>query len=389
MRSFISQYGRLIIGRGGSALLQAATLVALARLSSIKDFGIYATGVALGAICIGVFGAGLPTLVLRTEARDSTGLAGSALMIGALGAGATGGVVAVVLALIVPAAPGSIITAAAIFAASELWLNLVQNVLLGTQQEKLATWIIVLRRAVPLAVLLLAASVSWSSYEGFFLGSILISLGSLLAVWRFRRRVTTLRNLWTLARHFWLANIASMFQQLDVIFIRQGIGNGPAAAYAAAFRLASPIHIVTTAITAKLVPALAAEDDMAHRTVRQRKYMLTGVAYSVLVLVASPAAGIIGPVLLGAQYEEYHWVFVLTLVNSAFSVLNQIQAAILYAYGRARVVARATIISVVLGLALVVVGAAIGSLIIAVAGTISIQVILVICLAVLLRKGNR
>ena len=381
MSGFIKQYGRLILGRGGSAALQAVTLVVLARFSSIEEFGVYATGVAAGAICIGVFGMGLPTLVLRTEAREVTGLAGSALIIGAVGAGTATFSVFVTLLAIAPEAGLSIAVAAATFSGSELWLNLVQNVLLGSHREVAATSIIVVRRAVPLLVVLLFVPNGGGVYLGLTVGSSIMLFIGMTVVWPARRRKRSVAVVWEQTRHFWLANVGSMLQQLDVVIIRQGLGNAPAAAYSAAFRLASPVHIVTTAITSKMVPALAAEANPITRAARQRRYVLTGVGYAGVVLLISPLAAVAGPFLLGEQYQAWAWVFPLTLVNSALSVVNQIQAAVLYADGRSKGVARATLIAVLTGLVVVALATFAGSFGFAIGGTILIQVILVGTLA--------
>ena len=366
--------------------MQALTLIALARFSNISTFGEYATGVAVGAIAIGAFGFGLPTLVLRSEARLETAVARSAMQLGALGAVTSAVLVAGVMLLLIPGVPVEVVMASATFTASELWLNLIQNLLLGAQRELRATWVIVLRRAIPLGFTLLALTAGIAPYSGLLIGSLGASIGLGLSVRFMHSRSASWKSVLFSSRHYWIANVASMFQQLDVVFIRQGIGSAPAAAYSSAFRLASPVHIVTTAITSKMIPALSAARGEITLAQRSRRYLLTGIVYATVILLCAPLAAWAGPFLLGKQYAAWSWVFTLTFVNSALSVVNQIQAGMLYAAGRAKLVSRTTIFSTVIGLVIVALGAVFGNLFVAVCGTISIQVALCITLASKMRR---
>jgi O-antigen/teichoic acid export membrane protein len=368
---------RLVAVRIISSALQALTLLLIIRSSSIIDFGLYSALTAAGAICIGIFGFGAPTRALRIQAEKQGPELASALIAWTLVAG-----LLIVLALsaftLLQSQPiRSWAFAAIVFTVSELINTFTQALLFGEERHRRAELTILLRRLIPIlpigvAVLNNTELVFAAATLGYFISIIacLYLLGK--RSWSgFRFRSAVLGS-----SAYWAAGVWSMLQQLDVIIINFFLGAAPTGAYSAAFRLASPIHIITSSIISIMVPQLSSTPERSNRSSIGRRYLKWGSLYAGSIAVSSLAVAYAAPFVLGPDYRGYFWVIVLLLCNSALSVINQINAGRLYAEDAQTAVSAAIRLSTVVGLVAVTVAAASGSIIMATAGTLLIQIIL-------------
>lgn len=370
----------VIASRIVNALCQALVLVILARLTDISDFGRYSTMVAIGAIAIGVLGFGIPTRVLRLDS-NSAALVPTMVAAGAMGS-LTSFVILAVLGAIMWPASVLVVFAGAAYAGSELFTNVLQNLLFGEQRVRRAELVLILRRAIPLLGVgvssVLAPAHIYAALGASFLAVVLVAqvvAGARLSLpLKIRAAVKG-------SRHYWMTNIWSMLQQLDVVAVSAFISSSAAGAFSAAFRLASPVHIVTTSIVARMVPHMTQAPSLDRSKLGQR-YLVGGGIYSLVVAALSPIFALVAPVVLGAQFAPYGALFMLLCLNSAFSVFNQLLSAWFFGTGEPRLVARSTAAATCLGLSTVVGGAVTGSVIIAAVGTLSIQLWLVIFLSV-------
>lgn len=380
----LNRTAEALVARVAGALFQAGLIVVLARATPVSEFGAFGLAMALGALALGFFGFGLPTRVLRVQAGDPLGIQRSAILATLVTSTAAGGV-AFLLGTLFLDLPWIPVLAGSVAIVGEGFVNVLQNLLFGLERLRRASAVMVVRRLVPVTVVLLTTvlvndSKSDSTYGALAIGSLASSaLCLLLLPRRGRGDAMRVRTLIRESRSYWAAGIWSMGQQLDVVIVGSILGSAPAAAFTAAFRLASPVHIVTSIITSRLIPVvtkLRAENGQLWPT-GASLYFKVALGYAGVILLALPGLAFLAIAILGNQFSYAWWVFVILFANSAFSVANQTLAAWIYALDRlSKWVPRMTALSTLLGLAFVAAASFAGSLTLAAMGTLSIQVLL-------------
>lgn len=345
---------------------------------------------ATGAVALGLLGFGLTTRALRVKPEDPEGIALPAILGTILMSALAGGVsfTAGVLVLgpsVLPVLAGSL----AIFA--EGVVNIIQNLLFGQERLRRASAVMVLRRLITFAAVGIAAVVLGKSgadwiYVAMSLSSIaaVITCLALFPYAHDRPRM----GIWKLiaqSRSYWAVGIWSMAQQLDVVIVGAILGSAPAAAFTAAFRLASPVHIVTSVVVARLIPVVSKRRALVEPKwpTGAKPYMIAAVAYSSVILISLPGLAYLAIAILGDKFAYAWWVFVLLFANSALSVMNQTLSAWIFAMERlTKWVPRLAALSTIVGLTIVVLACIAGSLTWAAAGTLSIQVLLLLSLII-------
>lgn len=377
MRSFLENVG----ARGGSALLQALLMILLARLTTLAEFGSYGVSLSIGAVALGFLALGLPTRALRSHVGDGVALAAvritalSAILAGLI---ATGGAIIAIPSIIAPAIAGG----TAMY--NEAQGNIYQSIAFAHRRFRRVSALMISRRLFPLAGVAFgtlfpdANDRSTLIFAGLIVGNFAaVIAGRMLVQPMLNRPSVSYRTLVSESRPYWLANIWAMLQQLDVVIVASVLGSAASAAFSAAFRVASPIHIVTGIITSRLIPEVTAHlDDLSAKNPASR-YMRIGFAYATLVVIASPVLAWVGILALGKDFEPFWSVFVVLIVNSGASVVNQVVAAWIVARNELQTrIAPATAVSSIIGLLLVGIACLTGNLLLAAFGTLSIQLIL-------------
>ena len=359
----------------GSAF-QFGTLLLIARRSSILEFGNYSTVLAQGAIMGAVAVGGLPNMALRTSLVEQPPLGRTMFAITGVGAALTGlGVLVAGWLLLRP--PGWWLPAAAVFIVAELMHTLVQNMLLAALKHRAAELVTIVRRAVPFVAVVASLPAGNSVFLFFMIGN-LVSLGAAFLFspvpMAFAAEV---RRVAAAARPYWIASVGAMFQQLDLTIINLTLGASAAGSYGAAFRLSSPVHVVTLSLVGLMVPALVSDRSRGFSG-SGGNYLRIGVSYALLLAFLSPAMYWVGPWVLGSQYGSHALLFPVLFINGAFSVVNQMLSGVLVAANEAVLVSRATVSSTLVGL-LAVAGFALGGSLIGVGfSVVLIQAILLL-----------
>lgn len=381
-----------LLARIVGALLQALLLVLLAQVLPLADFGAVGVGLAIGAIVMGVLGFGFPTAALR-NADDEPFLNGLVRWTAWLAPAV--GTLTLVLAVLITQGFFMACLAAACASIAELLNNVYQAVLFGQERLSRANLVMIARRAVPVAAILPLAV-----QPEFTPGSLLVvySVGSLcsavvcrLLVGKITADRVTFRHLLRTSRHYWQTGIWAMFQQLDVVIVAALIGTSASGYFAAAFRLASPVHILTSVLTSRLIPAVSRFKAAGGAGFGPGlRYLQLAVLYSSLIAAASPLLGQLAILILGPDFSGGYWIFVVLFVNSALSVVNQVLSSLIFAVGRgAEKVPLFTAAATALGLVVVLIGAVMGLTVVAALGTLAIQGVLLALLATGLAKGSR
>lgn len=370
-----------LFSRVAAAACQGVFLILLARTVSLADFGVYSTICAIGAICIGLFGMGLPAraLQIRPEQLD---IGGSYLAAAGFLSAASCAVALLASAYMVGHISW-IAIAATCFTAAELQNNIAQSYLYALKRNWEADVFTVLRRLLPLLAVSMAIFLDLK--ESAFP---LVALGFLAAWVLGSARFIGQYNFSNLRRHvvgggfnYWLINLWSMAQQVDVILINAFFGSHLSGLYASAVRLASPVHIITSVITSRLVP------NLRHARNRRSHDLLWRQLYNPLKmvilcsLVASSALYWVAPIIFDIPKSPVNLIYIAAFAAAAFSLLSQVLSAALYTQGGEASVQRYTRTSVFAGLTLVAVGGYFESFAIAGSGILCSQLILTVLLA--------
>jgi O-antigen/teichoic acid export membrane protein len=341
------------------------------------DFGVFASGVAIGGF-VGILACvGAPMLALKNEGGDHAGDQGAIIL--AIFAGATASVVTAMYLALSQQATILCIAATASYVFGEVLGNTTQNYFYGARRYALADAYLIARRAIPLTAIAISLVSGIEIFQAVLSGSVLVVL---LSCFLAKPRLSALRIRETLSRGrpYWLASAASGAQQLDVLIVGAFMGQASAAIYAAAFRLASPVHIVTSSIVSIMVPKMMIEGDISQKSEISLPFVKLAFLYSTFLLLASPIFAHLVPPLLGSAYDGHTVVFAGLLAASAVSVLVQVQAARLYALGAQEVVWRITLGATLAGLALIALCASLVTLVACAFAAATAQILLFLAL---------
>lgn len=371
MTRVLRLFGSRLFGSG----LQFVITLLIARESSLSEFGNFSTVCAITAVVSGVIGLGLPNFALRVpiceQESDFPPTYGLALLAAGLA-----GALTLLSVVIVFHEFGTWQVAAVLFSVNETVHSVIQSLLLAKGQLRRAESVTVLRRVAPAGLVALSLITSSSVFTLASLGfGVSLVLG--LAVSPVPPIVSAASfGLIARARPYWISSVGSVIQQLDVSIVNLAFGSSTAGAYSAAFRLASPVHLVTSSIVGVIVPDIA-NASIAERPSVVRSAMRFASGYALLLGAVSPALIWIGPILFGDDYAPLSWLFMVMMMNSAINVVNQIQGGILNAVGEPKWVAVGNTVATAAGMSGVAVASLFGSLELVAGSVVGIQMILV------------
>jgi O-antigen/teichoic acid export membrane protein len=371
----------LLISRVLGALAQAGILIVLARGSTPAEFGFFGAVVAFGAVMTGVLGFGLPTRALLISGQDAR--TRIALLCAGDGLGVLIALSCMLSAIFIRDGAPSVLVAAMIYSGVEFAISIHLNVLFGEQNLIRAEVLMLSRRLVPLILVVVSVALLPSLVMDALAVGSAIALVISISLTHSRINLvsfTAIRGLVKNSRSYWFTNVGSMLQQLDATIVSVFMGPASAAGFVAGFRFASPVHLVTTLLVARIMPTVKVAAETKPRILRN-KYFRLGLVYSILIAGVSPILSWGVVLALGGAYQRFLLVILVLFLNSALSVINQLLIAWTYARSLGeRIIPTVVISSTLIGLMVVVCGALISSLEIAALGTISIQILLLITL---------
>lgn len=344
-----------------AAVVQAVLLVVLARLLGPSDFGSFVVGLTAGAL-IGVatgMGSAMQALLLdRRLAHRSIGTTLLAMRV-STGLLAALAAAAVCVALGLPLMPALV---CGLWSWAEVVIELVQALLLGQGRVRAATWCILVRRIGPGLALVGWVVIGHSVWEWLIAGYAAALLATCVAARGLLARPGGLGPILRSSRHFWTSTVLSTLQTADVAVV--GVfaqGSATVGHYAAAARATSPLNLLTGSLVSVLTPRWAQLKEMSirHASFLRARRGLFGLA--ALLVVASPVAGWLAPLVLGEAYAGSSVFFVGVTVAAGVSAIVQGYSAFLFASEAPDRVARARVWSIPGGLVCVGVAAWFGS----------------------------
>ncbi|WP_182623257.1 lipopolysaccharide biosynthesis protein [Clavibacter phaseoli] len=394
-RRIRSQFAWISVGRIVAALLQAATMLLLVRSLPPEQFGFFAAVLGLLAVPQVLFDLGLPTLVIRERARDrldgsvtaalrlNTGLAITlATCLGALG---------VALALLVDARYWSLLPLA-VWAAAERSADTWLGVVLADGDARINTTNLVVRRVATMGLFL--ASTIVPILEPMLAYSVAVAasaVGSLVFAYVYvARRLapsdgSRMRVLLSRSYPYWINSVAAQAQNLDAAITSALAGPLQAGFYATSARLTNPLRILPASLATVLLPVAAKKTS---RTLRGVLLLISGASglFALLYLLLFAAVPFLVPFALGSAYQGAVVPLQITAIGLVFASCAALLGAVLQGVGKKNFVATISVLSTMICLAGVALGAVTNGATGAALGLASAY--LVQCVALLIRLSR-
>lgn len=347
----LSTISGLAVARVVGSALQATLLILLARDMGAARFGELALVLAIGALLGTLSGFGSVTQALQFA--DSEADRGEARFLYLVRIATAFAVAAFsgMLAWSYEFAPAPMLAIMAwIF--SDMVVDLSQSILLGQQLHTKGNILISGRRVLPLCGFGLGA-VQGQSWWGLAAGCVLTVVAGHALVWPRLRATRPVPGVIRRSVHFWGSTVMTSFQNSDIVLVG-ALSSSPVLVgyYSVASRLGSPLNIFTQALIGVLMPKMARES-AGDRAATYRKARYYCLAFGVVMLASGPVLGEALVMVLGPSYDGARIFVIGVTLSVAVSAFAQVNAAFLYASGKARSLAHLRYWSVPLGLGLV------------------------------------
>lgn len=352
-----------------SAVLQALSIILVARAAGAQDFGILAAFMGIVIIFQALVDLGITTYVIRLRARtpDSPALAWSLQIYRKLGMllgislAAVAAAMALVLGqpwwLLIPLGIAgclerqSDIRLAMAVADGEVWKNSLN---------------MITRRSLALAMVFGAIDLGIDPILAFGVAS---TFASLLSLWLSRRLVKVVstpekadrkrfREIFSVSRYFWANSLGVQFRNLDAFLVTAIGGASVGGYYGAISRSLNPLMMVSSSLAGIVLPMAARMDGKAGRDIKIPVAIVTVLTSTMYVVLALNAEALV-LLLFGDGYLEAANGFRVVLIGLIFASLSSLQTSFLQARGAERVVGRIAIVTSVVSLSSISVGVAV------------------------------
>lgn len=332
MRDLIVRIGARVL----ASLLQAISLMLLARWLGADVFGSFGTALACGLLVGSFLGLGTTTLVLRIQAYSSDRpqilrqidmlrfLSTLCLLLFSIG-------FAWFLEL------GTyLVVFTAFFIASDYLNEYLQSRLAGQGRHLLSVFAILCHRVALVAFILIM-------YSG--LNDIGTELACVLVVVEFLIQAVVLvilagklsfpkRGLFSELLKYWGTSIVGNLRQLEVPVVTAFYSSGVGGTFVLASRIMNPLLIVTSSMQAVFVPKLSQlEPGDRDYAALFKRIKIVGVGYAVLLAASAPLIANILIVLAGDTYSAHIGVIYATIIAAAISATANVWQIGLYAMG--------------------------------------------------------
>ncbi|OQM80290.1 hypothetical protein B0E55_03721 [Rhodococcus sp. 66b] len=361
----VVQFTGIAGGRLVGALIQALSMVLLARISGPSGFGIFAAAYGVGLVLQTILNFGFTPFLVRIRALgDQDPLIASTLEFSRRANLAVGALLAFTAAV------------AAVFE-PKLWfvVPLTAWVVLDNYVETLLslpladgnTWqnavSLLLRRA--LALVFVAAA--WlAGVDAVFWYSVGLAFSSMIAVFVAIRlgpaitRVRSRRSYKSIigrSSHFWLNSVATQTRNFDVLLV--GLVTSPAVSgiYGVTSRITTPLRLIPTSFAAVLMPAAARSTTGRITQGILRPAMYVCIASAVIFGVIAAAIPVLVPPILGDAYVDAVPVMQVVCFSLIFAAISSQLNAILQGTGRVEIVSYITVVSTLICLVGIVLAA--------------------------------
>jgi O-antigen/teichoic acid export membrane protein len=373
-----------IVGFGLASVIQALSVILIARTAGAADFGVYAQFIAAGTVAGIILSLGFDTRIMTLGSSDRYGSVAATAMILRLSAVfvISGGVVG--FALLATDVSFLVIAASCATLGVELVSPLVQSMLSARNKVGWAVVLVLAQRATILAAVLSMDDIFFAAVIGYGASSIYAVAVAVPML----SRPASLGEASQRMPGYWWSSVAPTLSQLEVVVSGGLGGNALAGLYASGSRLMSPLSTVTNALTAVFLPRLARD---ARGGTRNADYVtLKRLTWSMAIALtlASPVVAHFGVYLLGESYSSAWPIIVGFCVAAGLSGVSRGMQTMLYANDRPAIGAMAVTTGALLGIAAVAILAPFGPWGIAAAPMIT-QVTVLVLMGLGVRRTTR
>jgi O-antigen/teichoic acid export membrane protein len=362
-----SQFAWLSAGRLLGALLQAATMLLVARDAGPHDFGLFSAVFGAAVVFQTAFDAGISTMVVKERAADPTSsYIGSSLLLTdrlALGIFIASALPLVALGFFVDHLYFMMLPLS-VWAASERHSDTWLSVTMADGDARINTQTLLIKRTLVLLIYLGAVLIGVDAILAFSAAMAGTAFVALVTVRKlvsgridFSAPRLASKEIIRLSWPFWLNSLGTQARNLDAVVVSAVAGPIQAGFYAATSRATGPLRILSTSLAAVLLPA---STSAKRREIRRllKLVVVVGLASAAVFCSLIWLVPIAVDLLLGSEYAGAVLPLQVTLVGLPFAAMSSLLGSILQGMNLQFLVAKTAVATTLLCLLFVGVGGA-------------------------------
>lgn len=337
-----------LIGRLASAAIQLVVITTLVRALGVENFGAYSVSVSVFLALLAAVELGMGYRILRgVDSNETKSFLTTYALIRAVTFLLT--LSAVVFAGTVGLKNEELVFSVAIYTFGESFGDFAVGIFQGQKNSNKAMYLLISRRLVALAPLLLFKGQMGVIASLQLAGALGISSFFILA---FRLRAKPVSVFRLLKDNFplLLSSAALNLAQLDNGLV--GLASGPKSAglYGAANRIMNPINMAISTFIQVAIPELSSMPSSKDRLVAFRKMQKITYFFSLVLIMSSWAAPNLTEFLFGSEFSGSAMVAIAVFISAAFGAVTQVHLSWFYSVGVPATLAYILMGGVVIGL---------------------------------------
>ncbi|MFB2555283.1 oligosaccharide flippase family protein [Herbiconiux liangxiaofengii] len=367
-RPFLGQFAWVSAGRIVAALLQAFSLILIARSLVPAEFGVLSAVLGLATVLQTAIDMGVSTFTTRERAANpESGAVATALRFNTLSSLVLTAISLIALATVAIVANPLywLMLPLAFWVSGERNADARLTVAFADGDAKINVFNLLGRRLFAILAFLGMLALGVEPLFAYCLSTAIAALGSSFFANQYvKRKVVvpssiTYRQLLQQSWPYWLHSVATQLRNLDVVVTSATAGAVQAGFYSAASRLTSPLRILPTSLSTVLLPAASRASARSHSIKPLVRTVLVVVAImTVLYAVLFVLIPWLVPFALGDAYAPAIPVIQIVLVGLPFAAAVSLTASLLQGQGYKHFVATTSSVTT----AACLIGVAVGSI---------------------------
>lgn len=360
-KHLLQKFSWALSGRLLGALLQAASIIFLARNSQTDEFGLVATILAVATLLHAIMDLGISSHIIKTRSENKDSEEILSCLIYANSISLCAGLIFLAAFITIGIKVNEVylqLTPLAIWISLEKMADILLCVHQADGENKKISISIATRRLICLASLmalttakvqiLVAYSTSMAIAAAISYLSSAITINKNLI----NQKKTSLSEILKKSRPYWIHSMSMQARNIDTAIVTACSGTTQGAYFSAANRIISPLSMIPNSMAMVLMPSISKRESSKEQYLKSA-YIISAVS-SLPLLLIFVTAPYITPLLLGDAYEDAAPVLQVVCLGLAISSLSTIFSAILQGAGRAKVVSTISLITTSLYLTLLI-----------------------------------
>ncbi|AGB21764.1 hypothetical protein Mycsm_01352 [Mycobacterium sp. JS623] len=349
-----------VSARIASSVAFGLTLLLLARISPVSEFGQFMVAGAVTAVALIVFGFGAPQRVLRSAAEpDSASLTRGLYL---LHTGCNLSVTTVMLAGSAVLGLPAPILAGIIWASGDALQMYAQNHLAGLGHHHSASWLVTTQRIVPCLTVVVLLVTHRPAYFPVVAAAFATTqlIGVIAPVWSVRGATGDLRAALRGSFRWWGLTMSGVLAQLQAPVVAAIASTTVVGLFAMASKVTGPMTLLPASVVTVVIPELARRLGTPGFGRLYGTVLKLSFGYAALALIVAWPAGIVVTAIAGPSYAAAAPLVAGMVVAAGLSTCSQSFAASLIAAGHPHYVTACIVCGGVVALILLASFAALG-----------------------------